>query len=83
MRKEYDFRKGKRGPVIKPSGKTRITIYLDDEILEAFRRRADASGRGYQTMINEALRAALGQEAQAVDARTLRRILREELRRTG
>jgi uncharacterized protein (DUF4415 family) len=83
MRKEYDFSKGKRGPVVKPSGKTRITIYLDDDILEAFRRRADASGRGYQTMINDALRAALGHEAQAIDARTLRRILREELRRTG
>jgi uncharacterized protein (DUF4415 family) len=83
MRKEYDFSKGKRGPVVKPSGKTRITIYLDDDILEAFRRRADTSGRGYQTMINDALRAALGHEAQAIDARTLRRILREELRRTG
>ena len=83
MRKEYNFSKGKRGPVVKTSGKTRITIYLDDDILEAFRRRADASGRGYQTMINDALRAALGHEAQAIDARTLRRILREELRRTG
>jgi len=83
MRKEYDFSKGKRGSVVKPSGKTRITIYLDDDILEAFRDRADASGRGYQTMINETLRAALGHEAQGVDARTLRRILREELRRTG
>lgn len=83
MRKEYDFSKGKRGPVIKPSGKTRITIYLDDAVVEAFRNRADASGRGYQTMINEALRAALGHEAQGIDARTLRRIIREELRRTG
>lgn len=83
MRKEYDFSKGKRGAVVKPSGKTRITIYVDDDVLEAFRKRADASGRGYQTMINEALRAALGQEAQGVDARTLRRIIREELSRTG
>ena len=83
MRKEYDFSKGKRGPVVKPSGKTRITIYVDDDVLEAFRKRADASGRGYQTMINEALRVALGQEAQGVDARTLRRIIREELSRTG
>lgn len=83
MRKEYDFSKGKRGPVVKPSGKTRITIYLDDDILEAFRNRADTSGRGYQTMINEALRAALDHEAQGLDARTLRKIIREELRRTG
>jgi uncharacterized protein (DUF4415 family) len=83
MRKEYDFSKGKRGPVIKPAGKTRITIYLDDDVLEAFRNRADAAGRGYQTTINEALRAALSHEAQGLDARTLRRIIREELRRTG
>ena len=83
MRKEYDFSKAKRGPVIAPSGKTRITIYIDDDLLEAFRERADAAGRGYQTMINEALREALGKEEQPIDARTLRRIIREELRRTG
>jgi uncharacterized protein (DUF4415 family) len=53
--------------------KTRITIYIDDDLLEAFRERADAAGRGYQTMINEALREALGKEAQPIDARTLRR----------
>ena len=34
-------------------------------------------------MINDALREHLGKVAQPVDARTLRRILREELRRTG
>ena len=39
MRKEYDFKKAKRGPVVKQSGKTRITIYLDDDVLEAFRDR--------------------------------------------
>jgi uncharacterized protein (DUF4415 family) len=83
MKKEYDFKKARRGPVIKPSGKTRITIYLDDNVLEAFRNRADAAGRGYQTMINEALRSALAQESPTIDARTLRRIIREELRRTG
>jgi len=56
MRKEYDFRRAKRGAAIQQKGKTRISIYLDDEILEAFRNRADAAGRGYQTMINDALR---------------------------
>ena len=79
MKKEYDFSRGKRGPVVKAPGKTRIAIYLDVEVLDAFRKRADAAGRGYQTMINDALKAALGQETQAVDAGTLRRILREEL----
>ena len=83
MRKEYDFSGAKRGQVIKQSGKTRITIYLDDDILEEFRRRADATGRGYQTTINEVLREHLRRAAQPVDARTLRKILREELKRTG
>jgi hypothetical protein len=31
---EYDFSRGKRGPAISTKGKTRITIYLDDAILE-------------------------------------------------
>jgi uncharacterized protein (DUF4415 family) len=83
MRKEYDFSRAKRGAVIAQPGKTRITIYIDDAILEEFRTRAELSGRGYQTMINDALREHLGKTSQPLDARTLRRILREELRRTG
>lgn len=81
MRKEYDFSKGKRGAVIKPTGKTRITIYLDDDVLEAYRQMGDNAGRGYQTLINNALRATLGKKSVAVDAKTLRRILREELKK--
>lgn len=83
MKREYDFSKGKRGAVIATTGKTRITIYLDDDVLEKFRERADSTGRGYQTMINEALREHLGESQQPVDANTLRRIIREELRKTG
>ncbi len=83
MRKEYDFGKAKRGPVIRQAGKTRITIYIDNPVLEAFRERADAAGRGYQTMINEALREYLGRSEARVDAETIRRIVREELRKTG
>ena len=83
MRKEYDFSKGKRGAVVPQPGKTRITIYLDGDVLEAFRDRADAGGRGYQTMINEALRQYLGKSREPVDADTVRRIIREELRQTG
>ena len=83
MRKECDFSGAKQGAVIKHPGKTRITIYLDDDVLQAFRERADASGRGYQPMINDALRDLLAKSVQPLDARTLRRILREELRRTG
>jgi uncharacterized protein (DUF4415 family) len=80
MKKEYDFSGGKRGPVIRPKGKTRITIYLDDDVLEAFREKADASGLGYQPLINQALREYLDHSTTPVDAATLRRILREELR---
>ena len=83
MRKQYDFSKARRGPVIRQPGKTRITIFLDNDLLEAFRNRADDAGRGYQTMINEALREHLSRSAQPVDAATIRRIVREELRKTG
>ena len=83
MRKEYDLSKAKRGPVVKPKGKTRITIYLDDEVIEAYRKMGHERGRGYQTLINEALRETLGTSRRPVDARTLRRILREELKKTG
>ena len=83
MKKEYDFSKGKRGPVIRQRGKTRITIHVDNDVLDTFRERADAEGRGYQTMINEALREYLGQSGDRVNADTIRRIVREELRKTG
>jgi uncharacterized protein (DUF4415 family) len=59
MRKEYDFSKGKRGAVIQSAGKTRITIMLDDDVIDHFRETAKALGTGYQTMINSALRAAV------------------------
>ncbi len=80
MKKEYDFSKGRRGAVVKPRGKTRITIYIDDDVLEEFRRRADAAGYGYQTMMNQALREYLGKATAPLDEGTLRRVLREELR---
>jgi hypothetical protein len=83
MEKEYDFSKGKRGPIRSTKGKTRITIYLDDEILDAYRCKADKIGRGYQTMINEALGQSINNKSAAVDAKTLRRILREELGKAG
>jgi len=58
MKREYSFASGKRGAVVKsPAGKTRITIRLDDELLEWFRKQAHAAGGGnYQTLINAALR---------------------------
>jgi hypothetical protein len=60
-----------------------LCVYLGDQVPEAFRERADAAGRGCQTMINEALREYLGQVREPVDANTIRRIVREEFRKTG
>ena len=80
MKREYDFSKGKRGPVIKTApGKTRITIRLDDDVLEWFREHAHAAGGGnYQTLINLALREYIHSRKEPLE-RTLRRVLREEL----
>ena len=83
MRKEYDFSKGKRGAIIKSRGKTRITIHLDDDVIEAFRIKAEKERRGYQTLINEALRQHLSDTGKPVNTRTLRQILREELDKTS
>ncbi len=80
MRSEYDFSKAKRGAVIASPGKTRITIMLDNDVLEAFRTRAEAEGRGYQTAINEALRNALNVDAAPVTVATLRKELKRALK---
>jgi len=61
---DCDFSRGRRGAVIRPRGMTRITIYLDDDVLERFRGRADRAGLGYQTLINQALRDDLGEPSQ-------------------
>jgi hypothetical protein len=85
MRDNYDFSKAKRGAVIPSAGKTRITIMLDEEIIEHFRAQADAEGVGYQTLINALLRKAVANsgkakaEPKALTVATLRRVLREEL----
>jgi antitoxin component of RelBE/YafQ-DinJ toxin-antitoxin module len=79
MRAEYDFSKGERGALIPAKGKTRITIYIDDSVLNEFRARAERMGTGYQTMVNEALKAFLEKNEQPVTAAVLRQIIREEL----
>lgn len=80
MRPEYDFSEGKRGAVLPKQGKSRITLYLDDNVIEAFRERAAGSGTGYQTLINQTLRQALDKPPARLDEASLRRIVREELR---
>ena len=85
MRKEYDFSKGKRGAVISSPGKTRITIMLDDDLIEFFRVKAEAEGTGYQTMINASLRATIDEarskskDDKPLTVAILRKVLREEL----
>ncbi|HEX9388931.1 MAG TPA: BrnA antitoxin family protein [Anaerolineales bacterium] len=80
MKKEYNFSKGKRGSVVlAPKGKTRITIRIDDDILDWFRGEVEAAGGGnYQTLINQALREYLNQQQQPLEE-LLRRVVREEL----
>ena len=79
MKDEYDLSKGKRGAIISSKGKTRITIYLDDAILEEFRSRAEEAGMGYQTSINEALKEYLSQSREKVVTESmLRCILQKE-----
>jgi BrnA antitoxin of type II toxin-antitoxin system len=80
MRAEYDFSKAKRSPSIPIKGKTRITIFIDDSILDEFRSRAEVTGSGYQTMMNDALKAYLADtDSQPITEALLRRVIREEL----
>lgn len=84
MKKRYDFSRGKRGPVV-PLGpnKTRITIRLDNDIVTWFRDRVNRAGGGnYQSLINEALHEHI-KRTQAPIEDTLRRAIREELRKAG
>ena len=63
----------------RPPGKSRITIYIDDETLAEFRARAEAAGAGYQTLINEALREYLAHQPAPLTEEIVRRVVREEL----
>ena len=83
MKKEYNFKNAKRGRVVPQKGKTRITIYLDADVIEEFRARADAAGYGYQTMINEALRQYLEKGEQPLNEEVVRQVIREELDRVA
>lgn len=80
MKREYDFSRAKRGAIVPPAaGKTRITIRIDDDVLDWFRAQVHAAGGGsYQTMMNGALREFMARREGAL-AETLRHVLREEL----
>ena len=80
MKTEYDFTQGTRGPVTPhEKGKTRVTIRLDDDVLEWFKAKVDEQGGGnYQTMINQVLRSHIKQDRPI--AELLREVLREEFK---
>ena len=85
MRDNYDFSKAKKAKDVphlskhqkEAKGKTRITIMLDNDVLESYRNRADKEGMGYQTLINRTLRES--SNPKSLDEKTLRKIIREEI----
>jgi len=82
----YDFSKGKRRAVLPvPPGKERITIRLDRDILDYFRDQVEHAGGGnYQTVINNVLRDYIeGKKSAPGLEDTLRRVIREELRKVS
>jgi uncharacterized protein (DUF4415 family) len=77
-RRNIDFSHAVRGPVVRPqTGKTKISIRLDNAVLEYFRHLVDQAGGGsYQTLINDALLEQVHQRS-TLDA--VRQVVREEL----
>ncbi len=86
MKRHYDFRKARRGRVVAEPppepGKVRITIRLDEDLVDYFLALSDRSGgkTGYQTLINAALREYVEGKTPSWEE-ALRRIIREEIRR--
>ena len=82
MKAEYDFANARRGARVPAApGKTRITIRLDTELIEWFKAQVNEAGGGnYQSLINAALKDHVRQHGLEV---TLRRLIREELRRVA
>ena len=76
--RDVDFSQGKRGPVVAPDpGKTKISIRLDNVVLDHFRRIVDVAGGGnYQSLINDALVAHIQQHSILA---VVRRVVREEI----
>ena len=77
-RRYIDFSKAKRGAIVKPEpGKTKISIRLDNAVLEYFRDLVDKAGGGnYQTIINDVLLEHIHRRS-TLD--TVRQVVREEL----
>ena len=79
-----DYSKAKRGPVVTPDpNKVRITIRLDADIIEHFKKTVhDAGGGNYQTLINDALRDHIQAQDKGLE-KALRKVIREELKKAG
>lgn len=76
--KDIDFSNARRGALISEPGKERITIRLDSTVLAWFRDQVKGGGN-YQTLINNVLKAHIGNANDKLE-RTLRKVIREELR---
>ncbi len=80
MKKDYDFSNAKSGSVLPATGKTRLTIMIDNDVIAAFRARAEQSGKGYQTLINEALRHSLLPGSAPVTEGSIERVVEQALK---
>ena len=78
-----DFSRGKRGAVVKADpNKIRITIRLDGDIIEYFKKQVhDAGGGNYQTLLNDALRNHIQAKTEPLEE-TMRKVIRKELQLT-
>lgn len=84
MRKEYDFSQAKRAKDVPhlarlqakaQPNKTRVTMWIDEDVIATFRARAEATGTGYQTEMNRALRQHA--EGTPLTAENLKRAVEE------
>lgn len=83
MEKEYDFSEGEIGKFYRPN-KIQKTIRFDQDVIEYFQAEANKLSLGYQTLINQTLREAMGHKQELVSIgdlrKELRAILRQELK---
>jgi hypothetical protein len=78
MKQEIDFTKGKRGALLPSKGKTRITIFIDDTGLSAFRARR----KGRYRIANDDEPGAEGflmDKTEPVTESVLRQVIREKV----
>jgi hypothetical protein len=77
MQAQYDFSKAERKALIPNTGKTRISIFIDNTALDALRAKAEAAGIDYQTMMNDALKQFMSDTGRPVTETSLQKILKE------